>query len=175
MNTDPNQWQIAAWQAAIVGGLIAVVQVFFSIRRDVREKRKNQVELSHKLFDAMLDEPRSGKVLEALETIHRAKGNEVKQLWDDDMRTFREALEAGPRPKNAKIEAIQLELDCLLYHLNRIEIATEAGLLAFGDVQRPFNYYVGILRPFRDSFEAYCRFSGYEKVVDFMRRFQEWR
>jgi hypothetical protein len=175
MNTDPNQWQIAAWQAALVGGIIAIVQVIFSCRRDARERRKNQFELSHRLLDEMYDEPRSGRVLEALDTIHRSKRKNVNQLWDSDMNAFKEALEAGPKPKDAKIEAIQMEVDCMLYHLNRIEIATQANLLMFRDIQRPFNYYVGILRPFRVSFEAYCRFAGYEKVIDFMNRFDEWK
>jgi hypothetical protein len=174
MQQDPNLWQVLAWQTAIFGGIIALIQLFFSWRRDRRERRRNQIELSHQLIDSVFDDERASKILNDIDTVHRAKRNRGKQVFDAHLTLFQNALESGPNPKDGTIEAIQLDLDCLLYYLNRIELSLQAGMLCFSDVRHPLEYYISTLSPFKKPFEEYCRFSGYRHAVSFLKRFQVW-
>jgi hypothetical protein len=174
----PSLWQILTTPIAVVGSLWAIVfgiiQIAFNSRRDRREKRKSQAELGFRVMDAMFEDEFAWAFLQGLDGLNRAEGNDVRQLYDEDLHVFETALGSAPRSNDMAVEKIQCQFDFLLYYLNRFEVSLESELMVFSDVRSPLNYYVRLLKPFKDRVIEYCQFTNYTNVVVFLERFDEW-
>lgn len=170
-----NEWQVAAYQGAIAGGILGAIQFYFNVKRDSREKRRSQVELSYKLMDAMFEDKVTWSFLKNLDSLQRARMNPAREIFDEQMSVFEAALSAGPNPGDPATEKLQFEFDYLLYYLNRFEVSLQTGMIIFSDIRSPINYYIRLLQPFKSAVIPYCRFTNYLNVIKFFERFDEWK
>lgn len=173
--TDPNAFQVAAWQAAVFGTIFAaitgVIQLALGIWRQRKEDKRKRAEIGYELLDGMFDDEWSGQMLYLLDSTNPVsyKGSTDKFNADE----FKHALTAGEQASE-RDEEIQRKLDALLYYFDRFEHAIEAGLTDFDTMKMPPGYYVKLLKDYKPELIAYFEPIGYDRVRKFLDRFPEW-
>ena len=174
--SDPNVFQVAAWQAAVFGTIFAaitgVIQLGLGIWRQRKEDKRKRAEMGYKLLDDMFDDEWSGQMLYLLDSINPVSYKGSTDRFDPE--EFKQALKAGEQASE-RDEEIQRKLDALLYHFDRFEHAIEASLTDFGTLKMPPGYYVRLLKEYKPELVAYFDTIGYQRVRQFFNRYPEWR
>jgi hypothetical protein len=172
-------WQVAAWQAAVFGGLItaflAVVQATAATRQRRRELRWKQAEVGRDLMDKLLDEPLSNATLLMLDSNAREY-----RITDQDKVTIRaadmlRALDADNLPEGPSYEFVRDAFDTFYYYLDRFEHFIQVGLTRFEDVKSPIDYYIDYLAEDKALHIKYIALTRYTRVSLFLERFENWR
>jgi hypothetical protein len=163
-----SPYQVAAWQAAVVGAILAIIQLALGLWKQRRDIRVERAKFGYGLLD------RSSDLLYALdnsfENSGRRKGK-MTALAGDFVTIFRDK---GSLHVDRSSD-VYARLDALLYFCDRFEHAIESGLTTFDVVRTPTAYYVKILSQFKAALVPYITAVGYSRVLTFLNRFQgEW-
>ena len=173
--SDPNVFQVAAWQAVVFGTIFAaitgVIQLGLGIWRQRKEDKRKRAEIGYGLLDAMFDDELSGQMLYVLDSINLVSYKGSTDRFNPE--EFKRALTAGEKA-SARDEEIQRRLDALLYYFDRFEHAIQAGLTDFDTLKMPPGYYVKLLQEYKPELVAYFDTIGYERVRQFLNRYPEW-
>ena len=173
--SDPNVFQVKAWQAAVFGTIFAAItgaiQLGLGIWRQRKENERKRAEIGYQLLDEMFDDEWSGQMLYLLDSINPVsyKGSTDKFNPEE----FTRALKAG-KQATERDEKIQRKLDALLYYFDRFEHAIKAGLTDFETLEMPPGYYVRLLKKYNPEQVAYFDEIGYKRVPAFLNRYPEW-
>jgi hypothetical protein len=171
-----SPFQIAAWQAAVVGAILAVIQLALGLWKQRRDTRSERAKFGYELLDSLFADEWSSDLLYALdnsfENTGRRKGK-MTTLAVDFAVLFRD--ENGTLSDDRRRE-VYARLDALLYFCDRFEHAIESRLTTFDAVRTPTAYYVKNLSRFKTRLVPYIEGVGYPRVLKFFDRFQsEWK
>jgi hypothetical protein len=173
-----DHFQIASWQAAIVGTIVAavlgVVNLALGLLRQAREDKRKRAEAGFKLTDKMFSDEGVTELLFALdETSSSGKRptQRAKQLAVD----FHAHFGRGVELPDDHAQALWSCLDDLSFYLDRMEHAIECGITDFSSIEMPTGYYVHALAPYKEGLLAYLSDIGYRRGSRFLDRFESWR
>jgi hypothetical protein len=173
-----KQWQDALPLAGIVGGIVGVIsgaiQLWLGVVRQRKEDERKRAEMGYKLLDTMFDDEWSGSLLYLLDGINSKRYKGVTA--NSESKKFKKILILNPpEPLTPELEKLQRNLDAVLYFFDRFEHAIRAGLTDFGTVEMPIGYYISLLAKHKTDLLAYIDDIGYERVIYFLERFDEWK
>jgi hypothetical protein len=173
--SDPNVFQVGAWQAAVFGTIFAaitgIIQLGLGIWRQRKEDKRKRAEIGYRLLDGMFDDEWSGQMLYLLDSINSVSYKGSTDRFNPE--EFKRALKASEHASE-RDEEIQRKLDALLYYFDRFEHAIEAGLTDFDTLKMPPGYYVRLLKKYKPELAAYFDTIGYQRVQQFLNRYPEW-
>jgi hypothetical protein len=171
---ESNAFQIAAWQAAVVGAILGTIQFALGMLRQWKEDKRRKAEMGYQLLDAMFDDPNSKKFLRLLDSTNPVH-KEGTQATTSNLRDIEIALTAIGGPVEKRIEALQFQLDCFFYYLDRCEHAIASGITNFDTLKMPTGYYIRLLLPLKNKLNRYVENVGYERVSVFLNRYDYWK
>jgi hypothetical protein len=171
--------QVAAWGAAVVGGLIAVFKAIHETIENrhlrARELRWKKAQLAREVLERLFTNKRFHDALIMLDWTGRefeiAPGRSEEIHWED----LPNALRAWDDSISFDEKEVYIR-DCfdeLFDGLNLLEHYLRTGLLDFADVEFPMAYHVTKLRERSDAAKVYLRHYGYRLAIAFLNRFPE--
>jgi hypothetical protein len=162
-------FQVAAWQAAVVGAILAVVQLGLGLFRERRESRAARAKFGYGLLDTLFADEWASEFLYSLDShlsgVAARGGEDVGVAFDA---VFSGLEISVPEQREAHMYRC---LDSFLYFADRFEHALSANLTTFETVAMPTGYYVSLLNRYRDRLKPYVLRVGYKRVILFLARF----
>lgn len=169
----PDTFQIAAWQAAVIGVIIGAIQLLLGLIRQRKVDRQAQAKAGYELVDALFDDAFAIEFLYAIDRIADGKTRHVNSTIESDFWTHFEAPHKTIPP--ARLALVHSRLDAVIYYLDRFEHAIRSGITQFSDVEMPIGYYIKLLAPLKASLSQYVADVGYTRVLAFLDRFPAWK
>lgn len=161
-------YEVAAWQAAVVGAMLAVVQLILGIVKQRSDTRRECAKFGYELMDQMYNEETSCDFLYIVDYINEPQARTATEA--DVAHAFEMMFGKGARVSDELARKVYDRLDSFLYYLDRFEHSIEAGLATFDDVRIPTEYYAKTLAPYRGLLEPYIASIGYERSLRFLAR-----
>jgi hypothetical protein len=167
---DP--FQRAAWQAAIVGAILGLIQLCLGLWKQLRDARVERAKFGYQLLDDLFDDDAAGEMLDALDsfsdsaTKRNTEGLEIffAGLFGSDAAA--RSIVTGDQAAN-----VHIHIDALLFFLDRFEHAIRAKLTSQNVLETPIAYYEVRLRPYRPALSNYMRRTGFKRALAFLKRF----
>jgi hypothetical protein len=169
--------QVAAWCAAIIGGLVAAFKAIHETaqnrRQRTRELRWNKAQLAREILDKLHSNKRFHDALVMLDWTGRdyeiAPGQLQEIRWED----LPTALRAWHEPISFDEKEVYIRdcFDDLFDGFNLLEHYLRTDLLDFDDVEFPMAYHVGKLRERWDAVSVFINHYGFRRAVAFVDRF----
>jgi hypothetical protein len=175
-SSEPNIFQVISWQAAavgaLIGALIAIIQLAFGVVRQSRESRIARARFGYELLDSMFNDEWASEFLYSLDVDRSV----IPTHGAPDVGTAFIAVFSGGDisvPERHQTHMYRC-LDAFLYFADRFEHAIRAKLTTFDTLAMPTGYYVRLLTPYRSGLRAYIKRVGYDRVLAFLSRFPAW-
>lgn len=172
-------FQVAAWLAATIGGLIAAFKAIVELRRN-REQR--QVELhwkkaheAKKLLDELFDNNYSRNAMRMLDWSGR--DYQIKNDFTEKITT--EDVLIGLRVNDLKFSAKEAFIrDCFDQFFERLEYMQHLiniDLIEFKDISGPIEYYIELMGNNKKVFYDFLTFYDYSGTLSLFEKFDHWQ
>lgn len=180
LDTNLKNWiQAASWLIAIIGGVVAVLNILYELRESrsqrVDELRWKRAQAAKTLSDEMLEDGPTHAALVMLDWDGREF--EIKPSVRVKIKT-REFLTAL-RTANTNFSDMEIfvrdAFDNMFYHMGVFEHYISRGLVDFDDVKHPVDYYVAKIAAQKPVFVQYLGAYGFERSSRFLQRFDVWK
>lgn len=194
VSEEVKDWfQIAAWVAAVIGGLVALQKAVSESRanRELRERalaeaqenrqqrekdlRWRKAQIGYELVEKMLKDHAAWQAMEIIDwpdlDIALPGGQRLQvtnTLLGQALRPVRE--QCTPDQK-----LIRDAFDALFYHMARLEKSVAIELTTLEDVSLPIAYYIEQMAQRRSLFEDYMKAFSHTGALALADRFEAWR
>jgi hypothetical protein len=162
----------------IVGALIAAIFALAQARLSLAQRREDlrwkQAEVAKKVVDEWFDWDESRDALLMIEPRKRRyvlPNGESHVIEQPDVL---KALSSTATGNDVEETFIQDCFDALFYYFERTEQFLMAKLILFPDVQRPAEYYIGLMSAQKNTYRTYAQSIGYSGALAFLDRFKAW-
>lgn len=169
-----NAFQVAAWQATIVGTMLSAVTLGLGVWRQRREDKRKRAEAGYNLTDEMFTDEGVIELLYALDATSlpgQHQNQRAAQLAADCEAYFGR----GEELPDDRPQALWSRFDDMSFYLDRMEHAIQSDITDFCSVEMPVGYYVRELAAYRARLLSYVENVGYRRVPQFLARFESWR
>jgi hypothetical protein len=182
----PSAWEQGSWQAAVFtalfAALVAMAQGLWALWQRREELRWKQSELARQLTNVWFDWQASDN---ALRMVDEGAGEYSLERYGkvtlDPRIAIPRALKLTGLGRTAEVVSDMPEdrfvrkcFDVLLFCFERVEHSIQIGVVHKKDVVVPTEYYAARLARYKSDIEAYARFTGFNRALKLLERFDGW-
>ena len=173
-----DRFDVGSKSIAILGGIISAIVLIITLqantRQRARELRWSQTKTGQELVDKMLDDKKAFDALRMVDwesPTFSIKGQPETVINLEEVRI---ALNTENADLDDKRVYIRECFDRLFYHMGKIERALNNELVRFQDISYPLDFYVGIFRNEKETFdviEKYMTALRHREAMSLFRKF----